>query len=209
MRNPQELKRDHAVRARQIERLETEIEALHRRKDTTKSTKRVCELKSHRSLGRYVRELKSGELRVNRGKVREEERLDGKYLLSTTDPSLSSEDIALGYKQLQDIERAFRNFKITLGLRPLYHLLPESIEAHLLLCWVALLLVRLIESETGQGWERVRDELAAIHRSTTSAKNGRFQVVTKTTTEQRKLLKSLQRTPPKPVQKAQLDASAA
>jgi len=206
---PQEVQRDRAVRAQQIQRLEAEIEALNQRKDTKEHTKKVCELKSHRSLGKYVRELKSGELRVHRGKVREEERLDGKYLLSTTDPSLSSEDVALGYKQLQDVERAFRTLKHTFDLRPLHHRLPQRIEAHVLLCWMALLLVRLIERETGHGWERVREELATMHRVNLSAKNGRFQVVTKPTSEQRKLLKKLEMTPPKPVQKAQLDASAA
>jgi hypothetical protein len=51
------------------------------------------------------RGLKGGELRIDRGRVREEERLDGKYLLTTTDPSLSAEDVALGYKQLLEVEQ--------------------------------------------------------------------------------------------------------
>jgi len=211
VRNPQEVKRDRAARQRLLERLEGEIESLNARKDENKKqhTRRVCELKSHPSLGRYVRELKSGELRVDRGRVREEERLDGKYLLSTTDPSLSAEDVALGYKQLQDVERGFRTLKHTLDLRPLYHRLPERIEAHVLLCWLALLLVRLVERETGQGWERVRDELAAMHRANLLAKDGRFQMVTTPTQKQRKLLRKLELTPPKPVQKVELHASAA
>jgi len=209
VRNPHQVKRDRAERARQIERLEAEIEAINRRKDKEEHTKRVCKLKSHRTLGRYVRELKSGELRVDRGRVREEERLDGKYLLSTTDPSLSSEDVALGYKQLQDVERAFRTLKHTLDLRPLYHRLPQRIEAHVLLCWMALLLVRLVERETGQGWERVREELSTMHRIDLLTKDGRFEVVTTANPEQRKLLKALRLTPPTSVQKVHLDPSAA
>lgn len=210
VRNPHEVRRDRTTRERLLERLEAEIAALNERKGRDKEhTRRVCRLKSHPSLGRYVRELKNGELRIDRGKVREEERLDGKYLLTTTDPSLSAEDVALGYKQLQDVERAFRTLKHTLDLRPLYHRLPERIEAHVLLCWLALLLVRLVERETGQSWEHVRDQLTALHRVDLVGKDGRFQVVTKPTAEQRKLLQALDLTPPRPVQAARLDSSAA
>jgi hypothetical protein len=78
-----------------------------------------------------------------------------------------------------------------------------------LLCWLALLLVRLVEIETARGWERVRDELAAMCRVDLRAKDGAFQVVTKLTPGQRKILKTLEITPPKQVQAAHLDASAA
>jgi len=210
VRNPQRATKDRAERERLLERLEAEIEVLNeRRGPKTEHTKRVCQLKSHPSLGRYVRELKSGELRIDRGKVRDEERLDGKYLLSTTDPSLSAEDVAVGFKQLAEVERSFRTLKSTLDLRPFYHRLPERIEAHVLLCWLALLLVRLIELETGPGWERIRDELDQIHRVDLRTKDGAFQVVTKLAPEQRKILKTLEITPPKQVQSAHLDAPAA
>lgn len=210
VRNPQQAAKDRADRERLLERLETEIEALNDRRDSKKEhTKRVCRLKSHPSLGCYVRELKSGELRIDRAKVRDEERLDGKYLLSTTDPSLSAEDVAVGFKQLAEVERSFRTLKSTLDLRPFYHRLPERIEAHVLLCWLALLLVRLVELETGRGWERVRDELDQIHRVDLRTKDGAFQVVTKLTPEQRKILKTLEITPSKQVQAARFDAPAA
>jgi len=171
--------------------------------------RQVCQLKSHPSLGRCVRELKSGELWIDRAKVREEERLDGKYLLSTTDPSLSAEDLAVGFKQLAEVERSFRTLKSTLDLRPFYHRLPERIEAHVLLCWLALLLLRHIELETGRGWERIGDELNQIHRVDLRTRDGAFQVVTKLAPEQRNILKTLEITPPKQVQSAQLDAPAA
>jgi hypothetical protein len=210
VRNPREVERDRTERERLLERLAAEIEALNRRRGKDKEhTRRVCQLKSHPSFGRWVRELAGGELRIDRRRLRDEERLDGKYLLSTTDPSLSAEDVALGYRQLQEVERGFRTLKHTLDLRPFYHRLPDRIEAHVLLCWLALLLVRLVERETGQGWERVRDELAALHRVDLVAKGGRFQVVTKPTADQRKLFKELDLTPPRPVQAARLDASAA
>ena len=206
VRNPKQAERDKALRERLLERVEAEVEALNaRRKDGTAGHhKAVCALKTHRSMGRYVRELKSGELRVDRSKVRAEEKLDGKYLLSTTDMSLSAEDVALGYKQLLEVEAAFRTLKSTLDMRPVYHRLPERIEAHVLLCWLALLLVRIVENRTGATWPRVRDELETLSLVQVATKSGDFQVVSNLSAEQRKLLKSLGLTPPKRVQRVAL-----
>ena len=71
-------------------------------------------------------------------KITAEERLDGKFLLSTSDPDLSAEDVALGYKNLLEAERGFRDLKTTLELRPVFHRLEHRIRAHVLLSWLAL-----------------------------------------------------------------------
>jgi hypothetical protein len=189
--------------------MEAEIEALNERSSGPGHTKAVCALRSHPVYGRYLRELKSGELRIDRGAVRAEQRLDGKYLLSTTDPSLSAEDVALGYKQLAEVERAFRTLKSTLDLRPIYHRLPERIRSHVLLCWLALLLVRILERETGDSWERIREELARVHLVDLSAKDGAFRVVTRLSDDQRNLLKSLQIDPPEQVRTVRLEPAEA
>ena len=60
--------------------------------------------------------------------------LDGKYLLCTSDPALSTEDVALGYKLLLEVERGWRDFKSVLDLRPVHHRLEERIRAHIVLC---------------------------------------------------------------------------
>jgi hypothetical protein len=83
-------------------------------------------------MGRYVKELKSGKLKIDKAKVKQDEKLDGKYLLSTSDQHLSAEDIALGYKQLLEVERAFRTLKSTLCLRPVYH--PKMIASDPMCC---------------------------------------------------------------------------
>jgi Transposase DDE domain len=82
--------------------------------------------------------------------ARREERLDGKFLLRTSDPTLSAEDVALGYKQLLEVERAWRDMKTTLDLRPVYHRREDRIRAHVLLCWLSLLLIRIAENATGE-----------------------------------------------------------
>jgi len=199
VRNPEQATRDEAVRNRLLARLEDAIERINRTKRG--HTKAVCELKSHRGYGRYIRELKNGELRIDRAKVKAEEKLDGKYLISTTDPTLSAEDVALGYKQLLEVERAFRTMKNTLELRPLHHRLPERIRAHVLLCWLGLLLVRVAETESGITWDRIRDEVDEISLIKLCSKDGRVEMVSELTQEQRNILKKLDVTPPKRVQK--------
>lgn len=188
--NPVQAERDKASREKILTRLQTEIDALNARCKRSHG-KAVCELKSHRSMGRFIKELKSGRLRIDRAKVREEERLDGKYLLSTTDMSLSTEDVALGYKQLLEVERAFRTLKSTIEMRPVYHRLDQRIEAHVLLCWLALLLVRVVEHGTGITWSRIREEMAALSLVEVRTKDGHFQVVSTPTGKQRNILKSL------------------
>ena len=160
-------------------------------------SKAVCALKSHPADGRFVEELADGTLRLDRARLRAEERLDGKYLLSTTDPSLSAEDVALGYKQLLEVERAFRTLKHELDLRPLYHRLDQRIRAHVLLCWLALLLVRVVETETGVSWAVAREALEDLALVTLEGKDGRFELLSTLTVEQRNLLNKLALPPPK------------
>ena len=135
-------------------------------------TKAECALRDHPTLGRYLRQLNSGRLRIDRSKVAAEARLDGKYLLSTSDPDLPAADVALGYKNLLEAERAFRDLKSTLELRPVFHRLAHRIHAHVLLCWLALLLVRVAERATGQTWRRINSELGRVHEVTIATDAG-------------------------------------
>ncbi len=105
-------------------------------------------------------------------KIAAEERLDGKYLLSTSDPDLSAEDVALGYKNLLEAERGFRDLKSTLELRPVFHRIEPRIRAHVLLCWLALLLIRVAERRTGLTWRRIAIELGRVHAVTLTSSVG-------------------------------------
>lgn len=201
--NPEQAHRDQARREKRLTRLEQEIEALGDLSGK-RHKKAVCELVAHRAMGRYVRELKSGALRINRGKVRAEERLDGKYLLSSSDDSLSAEEIALGYKQLQEVERAFRTLKQALELRPMYHRKEERIRTHVTLCWLALLLVRIIERESGESWERVRRELDRIQLGELVTPTGRILQRSELSEEQQQLLKGLGMKAPPLVERVEL-----
>jgi transposase len=115
-------------------------------------------------LGRWLRQTPTGRLALDRAKIAAEAKLDGKYLLSTSDPDLSAEDVALGYKNLLEAEREFHDLlKSAIELRPVFHRLKPRIRAHVLLCWLALLLIRVAERHTGITWRRIARELGRLH----------------------------------------------
>jgi transposase len=188
--NPEQAKKDKATREKTLQRIEEAIEALGDQKGKAHK-KAVCTLLSHRTMGRYIRPTKTGRLKINQAKVREEETLDGKYLLSTSDDTLSAEDAALGYKQLMEVERAFRTLKTTLELRPIFHRKDERIQAHVLLCSLALLLVRIAERETGETWDRIRPVMERCHLGEFSSKDGRILRRTELTPDQVNILNRL------------------
>jgi Transposase DDE domain len=147
-------------------------------------------------LNRFLRVTPGGLLRTDKAKMKAEANLDGKYLLRSSDPKLSAEDIALGYKQLLDVERGWRDMKQVLDLRPVYHRLEERIRAHVLLCWLALLLIRIAETSTGQTWPAIRRELDRIHLGTFTGPAGTFRRRTELTKPARDLFAQLAITPP-------------
>ncbi|WP_441350702.1 IS1634 family transposase [Streptomyces cellostaticus] len=150
-------------------------------------------------LNRYLRATAAGKLRIDQAKIKAEENLDGKYLLRCSDPQLSAEDIALGYKQLLEVERGWRDMKQIIDLRPVYHRLEERIRAHVILCWLALLLIRITETTTGNTWPHIRRELDRLHLGTFTGPTGTFQQVTVLTKPQRDLLAKLGIPAPKQV----------
>jgi transposase len=203
--NPEQAKKDQATREKTLKKIEETIQALGD-PEAASHKKSVCALLSHRSMGRYIRQTKTGKLRINQAKVQEEESLDGKYLLSSSDDTLSPEDIALGYKQLMEVERAFRTLKTTLDLRPLYHRKEERIRAHVLLCYLSLLLVRIAEHETGETWDRIRPIMDRCHLGEFSSKDGRILQRTELTSEQRNILKQMKIAHPPAVYNVQISA---
>jgi Transposase DDE domain len=188
--NPDQAVRDAAVRANLISMLEEMIAG----SDQLSVTKRA-ELRGKISTmpgpNRFLRVTPGGLLRADRAKAKAEENLDGKYLLRSADPKMSAEDIAAGYKQLLEVERSWRDMKSVLDLRPVYHRLEERIRAHVLLCWLALLLIRVAENHTGQTWPAMRRELQRIHIGTFTGPAGTFRQRTEVPKTARDLLTAL------------------
>jgi transposase len=215
--NPEQAERDRTQREQAVARLEAELERIatqrakaakrakakvaangrgRRAREVDDHLKAECALRDHPILGRWLRQTPGGRLVIDRAKLKAEAKLDGKFLLSTSDPDLSAEDVALGYKNLLEAERAFRDLKTTLELRPVWHRLEHRIRAHVLLCWLALLLVRVAERRTGQTWRRINLELGRLHLVTLAGPAGRVEQTTALTSTQRELLTATEITPP-------------
>jgi len=95
------------------------------------------------------------------------EMMDGKLLLVTNVQGLKSEDVVARYKSLADIERGFKVLKSELEIGPVYHRLPERIRAHASICFMALILhrvmrARLRAAHTGLTPERALEQLRRI-----------------------------------------------
>jgi transposase len=188
--NPEQAERDQQVRTNLVAHLETLIvgsdDWTARRRDEL-----VGSLRAKPGLGRYLRRTPSGLLRVDHGAAKREAHLDGKWLLRTSDTTLTPDDLAAAYKQLLAVERGWRDFKGALGLRPVFHYREDRIRAHIQLCWLALLLLRVIENATGDTWRNTRRELDRMHLITLATDHGRVAQRSTTTPGQQAVLRAL------------------
>jgi hypothetical protein len=193
--NPEGAERDAAIRARMI----TQLKELTDGTDALAKDKRA-ELRGMIStkpgLNRYLRVTPGGLLRIDAGKAKAEENLDGKYLLRTSDPKMTAEDIALGYKQLLEVERGWRDMKQVIDLRPVYHRKEERIRAHVILCWLALLLARIAENASGASWPELRRQLDRIQVGAFAGPAGTFRQRTEISQPQADILARLGIDPP-------------
>jgi hypothetical protein len=193
--SPEGAERDAAIRARMITQLKELIDgtdALAR--DKRAELRGVISTKP--GLNRYLRVTPGGLLRVDAGKAKAEENLDGKYLLRTSDPKMTAEDIALGYRQLLEVERGWRDMKQVIDLRPVYHRKEERIRAHVILCWLALLLARVAENATGSTWPQLRRQLDRIAVGTFTGPAGTYRQRTEINPAQAAILEQLSIDPP-------------
>ena len=188
--NPDAAARDAAVRERLLEHLCGLIEGSDgwptRRRDEF-----VGSLKAKPGLRRLLRRTKAGLLRIDRAAAVREDHYDGKWLLRSSDLTLTAQDLAAAYKQLLAVERGWRDAKSSLGLRPVYHQREDRIRAHIQLCWLALLLIRVVETRTGDTWRNLRRELDRMHLVTLTTADGRVAQRSTTTNGQKTIFSAL------------------
>jgi len=188
--NPEQATRDAEVRSGIVDRLGERIAG----SDALPPKKRAelaGALGTKPAFARFLRQTPSGKLRVDRAAVRRDAHFDGKFLLRTSDESLSATDIAEGYKALYQAERGWRDLKSTIDLRPVYHHKQERIEAHIQLCWLALLLLRVAENAVGDTWRNIRDELERMHLVTLATSEGEVAQRSELTLRHRSILRAL------------------
>lgn len=198
--NPKESIRQQKHRIRIVELLEQEL-AKH--PDKTASAQWAIELLASRRFKRYLTVTKTKRIRIDRAKIREAAKYDGKWVIETNDDTISLEDAACGYKGLMVIERCFRSLKRTqIKLTPMYHWLTRRIESHVRICVLALLLERIAELSCDRPWHQIRRDLETVQVSkffNSSGSTHSFDCRNELTRSAVNIFKSLKITPPKQI----------
>ena len=121
---------------------------------------------------------------IDQQKVKSESRFDGKWVLRT-DTDLPAAAVALKYKDLLLVESIFRSMKSILETRPIFHKCDETIRGHVFCSFLALLLIKELESRFEQRgwhveWRRLLDDLDELQELTIAVDEKTFVVRTAT-----------------------------
>jgi len=168
-RNSRQARKDAAARLAMVEALEERI------KTNPKG------LVGNRGYARYLK-VSKGSMSIDRDKLEEEARFDGKWVLRTN-MNLAAEKVALKYKELWQVEQAFRDMKSVLDTRPIFHKRDETIRGHVFCSFLALVLRKELDrrlEEAGQQleWEEIKRDLKALQRVTVEEEGRRLAVRT-------------------------------
>lgn len=206
--NDNEARRQRAHRAEVLTALEAELATLKKPKPGARHSMRTCDLLTTSRFARYLRETKSGALRIDRAAIREEEKLDGKWVITSNDDTLTAEDLALGYKQLMRVEQAWHTMKSGLRTRPVFHWTPHRICAHISLCVLALLVERIAEMRVSDTWRNIAAALDTIKVVDYERGGVRVQQTTELRADVASLLRGLSVDPPPRLHHVEQAASA-
>ncbi len=193
--NAEEAEREKRHREAILEFLQIELDRL-----ASDHPKAACRLVASKRFGPYLSLDAEGRPFIDRAKVRRAEQLDGKFVLTTNDDSLSAADIALGYKGMWIIEACFRKLKTTgLGIRPMFHWTPRRIVAHVKLCVLALMIQRAAEIAAEAPWSQLADALERLKAVRYTAEGETIVQASRITPELAAILKKLGISRPKPI----------
>jgi transposase len=81
-------------------------------------------------------------------------------------------------------------------IRPVYHRLEDRVRSHVLLCWLALLLIRVAENGTDLTWRQLSSELSTLKMGIHRTQSGEVRQSTALTEDQKKVFAALQVEPP-------------
>jgi len=193
--NEEEADKQRRHRAEILEVLEAELASLK-----ADHPKAACRLLASKRFGAYLSQDDDGRPYLDQAKVRRAEQLDGKFVLTTNDDTLSVADIALGYKGMWVIESCFRKMKTTgLAVRPMFHWMPHRITAHVKLCVLALMIQRTAEIATGLPWRRLAGTLERLKAVRYTSEGRTIVQATTVGPEVAEILEKLQIATPKPI----------
>lgn len=144
----------------------SEKRAAKDRHDREKQIKKAREilLKPQKAVRRYkfISSKGKGQFRLNQRLIEKAEKLEGIKGYITNAAKLKDEEIIGKYTELWQVEKSFRMSKSDLKARPIFHTLKQSIEAHLLIVFTALVVSRYIEDISKMSIVRIVDILSQV-----------------------------------------------
>ena len=152
-KNERQARKDEATRTAILDSLEEKLQS---------GAKKLIGNKGFR---KYL-SVKRNAVTIDKKKVEEEKRFDGKWVL-TTNTELAASEVALQYKELWRVEYVFRDMKSILETRPVYHQLDETIKGHVFCSFLALLLrkeldKRLEARNIDLEWNDIKRDLLSL-----------------------------------------------
>ena len=115
---------------------------------------------------KYLQDSGGNHFAIDKEKIRREGKYDGIWVLTTT-MRLGAPEIALHYKELWMVEDVFRSVKAVLATRPIHHQLDGTIRGHVFCPFLALMLLKELESRPDRRgvrfeWEDIKRDPAAL-----------------------------------------------
>lgn len=162
--NPEEAKKDAAAREAILAALKERIK------------KGASSLIGNTGYRKYLK-IKKDSVAIDAAKAKEEEKYDGKWVL-TTSTNLSAEEVARRYKDLWQVEMIFKEAKSTLETRPIYHQNDASIMGHVFISFLALSLMKELRArlDCSFEWDEIRQDLDALYEVEVSQDNKIFRL---------------------------------
>jgi transposase len=167
--NPRQARKDKADREAILASLEGQL------KQGAKA------LVGNRGFRRYLKSERDA-FAIDYDKVKQEERFDGKWVL-TTNTRLAPEQVALKYKELWQVEQVFRDAKSLLETRPVFHQRDDTIRGHVFCSFLALALkkelYRRIEAAgLSFEWSDIKQDLKSLQEITLEEEGKRLSIRT-------------------------------
>jgi transposase len=144
---------EEAMRTRAMEKTRETLEAVQKRVargDLVEAAKIGAAaqraLAAHHGHRYYTWRLQKGVFEFETSaNLQREKRMEGKYVIATTEKDLDALEAVRIYKELTEVERGFRHLKDVLAMRPIYHRVAPRVKGHIFVAALALLLERLLE----------------------------------------------------------------
>jgi transposase len=161
--NPQTAKKATATRERKLSAL-SEYVATEQAKETKPKRKQSKQTIHDRIIRKLQKThaTKYFDTKSNFTKrqdvIEKEQLLDGIWILTSSNQTLTPEEIIANYKQEADIESAFRVIKDVIHLRPIYLYNTEHVKGHVFICVLAYLITKLLEQKTGETIKSLREQ---------------------------------------------------